>query len=294
MRSFDDFDAWGEAVNGASLRMACDSMETRHWSLGIFGLGDVVLQMAFEGGGNICYGGNTHVGTQLFIPLSHSAAHVCNGEPLDDASMLVIPRGADFRIRIRRHAHSWCSIALPFEATQPASWIARGIERVSELKRLAQTIATNLTGCPADTAAHRTAGRHLATLAATCLVDPVEPRAALGRPRLDRAAIIRSAMDRIDAAAIMPSATDLAQDLGLTSRTLLRAFQESFGVSPKRYLLLRELHVVRRELRSGAREDATVTDVLTRHGIWELGRFAARYRRQFGELPSATLRQARS
>jgi AraC family transcriptional regulator, ethanolamine operon transcriptional activator len=33
--------------------------------------------------------------------------------------------------------------------------------------------------------------------------------------------------------------------------------------------------------------------VLTRHGIWEFGRFAARYRRQFGELPSTTLGRAR-
>jgi len=29
--------------------------------------------------------------------------------------------------------------------------------------------------------------------------------------------------------------------------------------------------------------------VLVQHGIWEFGRFAARYRRQFGETPSETL-----
>jgi hypothetical protein len=29
--------------------------------------------------------------------------------------------------------------------------------------------------------------------------------------------------------------------------------------------------------------------VLARHGIWELGRFAGSYRRQFGESPSDTL-----
>lgn len=274
--------------------MACDCMEMRQWSLSIFGLGDVVLQMAFEGGGNLCYGANTHAGTTLFLPLSHSATHACNGELLDDTSMLVIPRGADFRIRVRRHAHSWCSIAIPFEAPQSSSWIARGIDKMAELKRLAQAIAANLLGCPGDTAAHHAAGRDLAAMTAACLSYPVESRSSVGRPRLDRAAIIREAMARIEAAPILPTAADLAQGLGVTSRTLLRAFQESFGVSPKRYLLLQELHVVRRELRNAAHEEAKVTDVLTRHGIWEMGRFAARYRRQFGELPSETLRRGRA
>jgi len=57
--------------------------------------------------------------------------------------------------------------------------------------------------------------------------------------------------------------------------------------------MFRELHAVRRELREATGDDSKVTDVLTRHGIWEFGRFAARYRRQFGELPSDTLRRAR-
>ena len=57
--------------------------------------------------------------------------------------------------------------------------------------------------------------------------------------------------------------------------------------------MLRELHEVRRALRSGSPADATVTEVLVRHGIWEFGRFAARYLRHFGELPSETLRRAR-
>jgi hypothetical protein len=46
MISFDDFDAWGEAVSGASLRLVCDAVEVPHWSLGILDLGGVVLQMA--------------------------------------------------------------------------------------------------------------------------------------------------------------------------------------------------------------------------------------------------------
>ena len=36
-----------------------------------------------------------------------------------------------------------------------------------------------------------------------------------------------------------------------------------------------------------------VTDILAAMGIWEFGRFAGRYRRHFGELPSETLKRAR-
>jgi hypothetical protein len=35
-------------------------------------------------------------------------------------------------------------------------------------------------------------------------------------------------------------------------------------------------------------EEVSVADVLLQHGEWEFGRFAARYRRLLGELPSDT------
>jgi AraC family ethanolamine operon transcriptional activator len=291
MLSFDDFDAWGEAVSGASLRMACNAVQVRRWTLGFIDLGGVALQVAFEGGGNICYGANTHTGTILFVPLSHSAAHVVNGEPLDDTSLLVIPRGSDFRIHVRSSAHSWCSIAVPDDTPHSSAWIARGLAAIPRLKWLARRIAANLIGHTPGTAAHLAAGRELAALAATCMTPPPEPILVSGRPRLDRGTIIRNALTHLESASVAPTAMDLARELKVTSRTLLRAFQENFGVSPKRYLMLRELHAVRSELRRATSSEATVTDVLSSHGIWEFGRFASRYRRQFGELPSETLRR---
>jgi len=296
MWQFDDFDAWGDAVSGASLRMACDGVELRRWTLGMVDLGRIVVQVASEGGGNICYGANTHGGPLLFVPLTHAGEHVVNGVPLDDESLLVIPCGTDFRIRIRRRAHLWCSIALPGDVSAPAASgrLACGRDALGRLRQLVGDIAGALIDRPKGSPAHETAARDLLAAATACLPACATPAAPLGRPRMDRGEIVRRAMAVIDSGGTFPAAGDLARDVGVTDRTLLRTFQETFGVSPKKYLLLRELHAVRRSLRTGCDQDATVADVLVRHGIWEFGRFAARYRYQFGELPSQTLRHARS
>jgi AraC family ethanolamine operon transcriptional activator len=299
MIAFHDFDAWGEAVRGANLSLVCDAVETPAWTLSILDLDGVVLQVAAEGGGNLCYGANTHAGTLLFLPLTHTEGHVVNGTRLDEDSLFAIPRGADFSIRVRRRAHAWCSVALPAGidlpgvATTGSGRVACPPGTVAALRRLVRSIAAAFEPLPAPTLAHRLAGRELVAAARACLpaAAPAEPRR--GRPALDRRTIIRRSMAAIEAAPTGPSAADLARQAGVTGRTLLRAFQETFGTPPKQYLMLRELHRIRRILAGGAAGDATVAEVLARHGIWEFGRFAGRYRRQFGELPAETLRRGR-
>ena len=82
---------------------------------------------------------------------------------------------------------------------------------------------------------------------------------------------------------------DLCRALHVSRRTLHRAFAETLGMGPLHYLTCRRLAAVRTELRRGDSEPITVTDIATKYGFWQLGRFAQQYRQLFGEKPSETL-----
>jgi len=83
------------------------------------------------------------------------------------------------------------------------------------------------------------------------------------------------------------SMLQVCRQVGASRRKLNYCFQDVLGTSPLKYLRALRLNGVRRELRGGA---ASVQQAAARWGFWQLGEFAAAYRRQFGELPSQTLK----
>ncbi len=80
----------------------------------------------------------------------------------------------------------------------------------------------------------------------------------------------------------------LAAIAGVSVRTLFSGFRDFREVTPMTYLRRVRLDKARQALQRG--EAAGVTKVALDCGFSHLGRFAAQYRAQFGELPSETAR----
>ncbi len=85
---------------------------------------------------------------------------------------------------------------------------------------------------------------------------------------------------------------ELAHNSGTAERTLQRQFREVLGMPPLGYLRRLRLLAAREELSQP--DSDSIADVATRLGCPHLGRFAADYRRCFGEPPSATYERTRA
>ncbi|MEB3338123.1 MAG: AraC family transcriptional regulator [Leptolyngbyaceae bacterium] len=84
-----------------------------------------------------------------------------------------------------------------------------------------------------------------------------------------------------------PSLPDLAQQVGVSDRTLQRGFNALFNTTVVGYLKQCRLEQAERLLRHG---DRTVAEVANLVGYGHLGHFAAAFKQQFGITPSQCLR----
>lgn len=126
---------------------------------------------------------------------------------------------------------------------------------------------------------------------ARALDSAAAPRA--DRVKLPATRLVRQCEEHLETRMASPVyVAELCQLTGASERTLRNAFQSVYRTGPTRYLMQRRLANARRALREPQPGD-TVTTIATRHGLWDLGRFAADYRALYGEPPSATLRAAR-
>jgi AraC-like DNA-binding protein len=81
---------------------------------------------------------------------------------------------------------------------------------------------------------------------------------------------------------------ELASELRISVRTMHTAMLKIRGMSLHRYLRLRRLWAVRRQLLVGDKTLQIKACALS-NGFWHMGEFAALYAAQFGETPSTTL-----
>lgn len=84
---------------------------------------------------------------------------------------------------------------------------------------------------------------------------------------------------------------DVAQQLGVSVRTLHNAVVAIRGMSMHRYMRLRRLWNVRQQL--VRTEPQSIKAVALAHGFWHMGEFTSLYRELFGETPQQTLSAVR-
>lgn len=85
------------------------------------------------------------------------------------------------------------------------------------------------------------------------------------------------------------TAADMAGIAGTSVRRLQEGFRDWMGCSPSEHLLSVRLHHAREELLD--RSGCSVSDIAARWGFSSASRFAAAYRRRYGQAPSDTRRQ---
>lgn len=93
-----------------------------------------------------------------------------------------------------------------------------------------------------------------------------------------------------DHARLAPTLGDIATAAGVSVRTLCGAFRQYRGSTPMQVLREKRLQGLRADLLM-ATPGATVIAIAQAWGYANLGLLAAIYKKRFGELPSATLRQ---
>ena len=81
----------------------------------------------------------------------------------------------------------------------------------------------------------------------------------------------------------------LMQQLGIGQRQLQRSFKETYGISPKRYLLNLRLNEVRKELLCADPASTTISSIALKYYFFDLSHFSKTYKELFFETPSCTL-----
>ncbi len=94
-------------------------------------------------------------------------------------------------------------------------------------------------------------------------------------------------VDNADQAITMEQLVDVS---GVSARALFDGFRRFRGTSPMAYAKAVRLDRAREDLQNAMPGD-TVTEIACRWGFYQFGRFAAQYKRMYGELPSETLRK---
>ena len=179
--------------------------------------------------------------------------------------------------------------ALAPEARTDALWFASAMDTTAAAALLRDLLERHPAGVPP------VAGARVVEMLLTALLlgQPGAHSDALhAEPAPATARTVRRAREYIDAEPErVATVRDIAAAAGVGVRSLQAAFRAQLGESPSAYAQRARLAGAHAALRDADPGDGTtVTEVALRFGFAHTGRFAAAYRRRYGQAPSATLR----
>jgi AraC family ethanolamine operon transcriptional activator len=304
---FNSFDEYAASLGHADLRVLALKRERQRWESCQIDLDGVRIRRARDGGACVFDGAIDADVVGLMVCVDVTGKMIGNGTAFGPGSVMVVPRCRQIRV-VSLDAVEWISALIP------TSRLARTVNDERALPGLtcgvvdpptAGVVAFRRTllhvaraamtgGYDGNHRIGREASHKLVAAARSLLKAPpeatVSPRP--GRPRMPRFEMIQLVERWLEEEAdSRPALCDLAHAAGVSHRTLHAACAEQLGVSPKRFLRVLQLNAVRRELMCRNDPDVRVTDVLSRLGVWEWGRFSGEYGALFGELPSETIRR---
>jgi len=301
---FTDYEAFRASIQQVGGGWLLNGGKNWRWHRTSLAVGDCEIQIGYSRCGLITQGVSSNDFYSFWIPFkSHVWRHL--GGKLDSDNIMVMEPGVEYTVT-SRVADGWHSFCVPKHLIESHTsrdrcsysyQVAHQQRRADAIRQLFYRViaAVEENPCIEFSPAAKIMEAELRSLLEPTLVPAedggVSPR---GRPRVSRREIIarsKAALEKFGSEPIHVS--DLTTQVGVSERTLRTTFNEYYQIGPRQYLQSRQLHAVRRDLLLSAPAEKTITDILTRWGVWEFGRFSGLYKRHFGELPSETLgRQA--
>ena len=310
-KTFGDFDEFAESVMDIDCRMMLRNPERRVWSVSGVEVDTIDVQLGLLSSGNIAQGQLRPEGYMLYVPLTSGVEYVANGQVVEKDACVLMDPGCDFCFSTTE-AHDWGAIFVPTKyisktdesicfsdtshgaqcrATLPNKQAVKMLR--ANIQQIFKTVAMSpeFESTTAGKNATRDFFENICSLVKCRTQHTPEEK---GRPKTSRGEIIRRCLEFLDQQLLTSvRISELAAVAGVSERTLRTVFNEYYGIGPIQYLQLCNLHKVHRALKAARPEETTVSQILMDHGEWAFSRFASRYSRLFGELPSTTLRNSK-
>jgi AraC-like DNA-binding protein len=305
-RNVMNFEEYSDAVATHDGRTTPSGRDVSTWNVDSLSLGSATVQYFQEGAPNIYEGVSTGDQIGFYVGLPCSTPIRANGVSVNDRHIFITRPGEEvstfnqhicrfigFSIPVDQFVHvsskfdpvaadRFISGSIDLE-TEPSDWasIAGALLRLKGAAHSGSLLNHEVARCAAI--------EDLIKVFANAASNSEARSAPRGRPKRPRRAILsRLAEVTRSARYFNYSIVELADYVGLPERTFRRVFLELYGITPKRYIALRQLCDIHVSLRNSSPAER-VSEIAASHGIWDWGRMARSYQAIYGELPSDTL-----